>query len=206
IVQAGKTAGSLRIEATSPGLTSALATIGSKPVKLRAQVAAWERDVPTGTGVTGLWRRAVVIADAQTGNPMALAGGNTDAVYTFRQDGNTLTGKVEMSDAGGGGGRGGPLGGQIEDGKVEGSNVSFRAGTVTYTGTIGGEQIELRQAGAGGGRGGRGGAVLPAETGPVPAIGPPPAGTDPSFGAGGGGRGRSGAQTATPIVLRRSRR
>ena len=132
-----------------------------------------------------------------------LAGGNMDTVYTFRQDGNMLTGSVESSGGGGFGGRGAPSGGPIEDGKVEGSNISFQTGTTTYTGTINGDQIELRQSGGAGGRGGRGGAPPAAETGPRPAIGPPPQGSDPSFGAGGGG-GRGGAQT--PIVLRRAKR
>ena len=49
-----------------------------------------------------------------------------------------------------------------------------------------------------------GGAPPAAEPGPRPAIGPPPAGSDPSFGAGGGGRG--GPQTPVPIILRRARR
>jgi beta-galactosidase len=206
IVQSGKTGGSLMVEATSPGLTAGTATITSKAVKLRAQAAVWERDVPTGTGVTGLWRPATAVAAAQTGNPMALAGGNADTVYTFRQDGRTLTGKVESSGVGGFGGRGAPTGGPIEDGKVEGSNISFRMGTATYTGTIDGDRIELRQTGGGGGgRGGRGGAALPAETAPRPAIGPPPQGSDPSFGAGGDG-GRGGGQVPAPTILRRARR
>jgi hypothetical protein len=96
---------------------------------------------------------------------MALAGGNADMVYTFRQDGSTLTGKVESSGSGGFGGRGAPAGGLIEDGKVEGFNISFRMGTATYTGTIDGDRIELRQTGGGGGgRGGRGGDEAPAPT------------------------------------------
>ena len=66
IVQSTKTAGSLRVEATSPGLTAATATITSKAVKLRPQVAVWERQVPTGTGVTGLWRPAAAVAAAAT--------------------------------------------------------------------------------------------------------------------------------------------
>jgi beta-galactosidase len=205
IVQSGKSAGSLKVEATSPGLTAATATITSKAVKLRPQVAVWEREVPTGSGITGLWRPAAAVAAAQTGNPMALAGGNADTVYAFRQNGNTLTGSVDSSGGGGFGGRGAPSGGPIEDGKVEGSNISFRTGTATYTGTINGDQIELRQTGGGGGRGGRGGAPPAAETGPRPAIGPPPVGSDPSFGAGGGG-GRGGPQTPAPIVLRRAKR
>ena len=208
IVQSGKTAGSLRVEANSPGLSPATATIASKAVKLRPQLAPWEREVPTGTGITGLWRPAAAVAAAQTGNPMALAGGNMDTVYTFRQDGNMLTGSVESSGGGGFGGRGAPSGGPIEDGKVEGANISFRTGTATYTGTINGDQIELHQTGGGGGRGGRGGgAAAAAETGPRPAIGPPPQGSDPSFGAGGGGGGgRGSAQTPAPIVLGRAKR
>ena len=70
-----KTAGSLKVEATSPGLTAATATITSKAVKLRPQVAVWEREVPTGAGITGLWRPVTAAAAAQTDNPMALAGG-----------------------------------------------------------------------------------------------------------------------------------
>jgi hypothetical protein len=136
---------------------------------------------------------------------MALAGGEMDAVYTFRQNGSALTGLLETSGGGGfGPGGGAAAGGPIEDGKIDGSGISFRAGNTTYTGTISGEQIELRRTG-GPGRGGRGGVPPAAETGPRPAIGPPPAGTDPSFGAGGGGRGRGGQATA-PVVLRRASR
>ena len=204
IVQSGKAAGTLRVEATSPGLPAASAAITSRPVKLRPQAAVWEREVPAGTGVTGLWRPAPAAA-AQTGNPMALAGAQVDSVYTFRQNGNTLTGSVESSGGGGFGPGGGAAGGPIEDGRIEGANISFRTGNTTYTGTIEGDRIELRRTGGPGGRGGRGGALPAAETGPRPAIGPPPAGSDPSFGAG-GGRGRGGAQAPAPIVLRRARR
>jgi len=205
IVQSAKTAGSLQVEATSPGLTAAVATIASKAVGLRPQIAVWEREVPIGTGITGLWRPATAAGAAQTGNPMALAGGNVDTVYTFRQDGNTLTGKVESSGGGGFGGGGGAAGGPIEDGKIDGSNISFRTGNTTYTGTINGEQIELRRSGGPAGRGGRGGGATPAaETGSRPAIGPPPQGSDPSFGAGGGGRG--GTQTPSATILRRVKR
>jgi beta-galactosidase len=106
------------------------------------------------------------------------------------------------SSGGGFGGRGAPSGGPIEDGKVEGANISFRTGTAIYTGTIDGDRIELHQTGGAGGRGGRGGgAPAAAETGPRPAIGPPPQGSDQSFGAG-----RGGAQTPAPIVLRRAKR
>jgi beta-galactosidase len=204
IVQSSRNAGTLRVEATSPGLTPATAAITSKAVRVRPQVAVWEREVPTGTGVTGLWRPVTVAAAAQTGNPMALAGAQVDSVYTFRQNGNALTGSLEASGGGGFGG-GGAAGGSIEDGKIEGSNISFRTGNTTYTGTIDGERIELRRTGGPGGRGGRGGGTPPAgETGARPAIGPPAQGSDPSFGGGGGGRG--GAQAPAPIVLRRAKR
>ncbi len=204
IVQSTKTAGTLKVEATSPGLIAATATITSKAVKLQPQVAVWAREVPTGAGITGLWRPVTAAAAAQADNAMALAAGNVDSVYTFRQNGNTLTGSVESSGGGGFGGRGVPPGGPIEDGKMEGSNLSFRTGNTTYTGTINGDRIELRRTGGPGGRGGRGGAPPAAETGPRPAIGPPPDGSDPSFGAGGGGRG--GPQAPAPIVLRRAER
>jgi beta-galactosidase len=197
ILQSNKSAGTVRVEATSPGLTAGSATITTKAVRLRPQVAVWDREVPKGPGVTGLWRPTVAVADAQTGNPMALAGGSTDTVYTFRQDGNALTGSVESSGGGGGfGGGGGATGGTIEDGKIDGSSISFRTGTTTYTGTVNGDRIELRRAGGAGGRGGRGGVP-----GGAPAT--PAAGSDPSFGAGGGG-GRGGAQQApAPTILRR---
>ena len=134
MVQSGKTAGSIGVEATSPGLTSSTATINSKAVKLRPQVAVWEREVPTGTGITGLWRPASNLAAAATNNPMALAGGNVDMIFTLRQNGKALTGTLES--AAGGGFGGGGAGGPIQDGKVDGSNVSFRVGMTTYTGTV----------------------------------------------------------------------
>jgi beta-galactosidase len=200
-VQSTKSPGAVKVEVSSPGLTGAAVTITSRAVKLQPQVAVWEREVPSGTGVTGLWRPVRSVAAAQGGNPMALAGGEVDAVYTFRQDGSALTGLVESAGGGGfGPGGGGAAGGPIEDGKIDGSSISFRTGNTTYTGTIEGDQIALRRSGGAGGRGGgRGPAAV--ESGPRPAIGPPPDGTDPSFG--GGGR---GGQAPAPIVLKRAKR
>jgi beta-galactosidase len=214
IVQSSKSAGTVAVQAASPGLTPGSATITTKAVKLRPQVAAWEREVPKGPGITGLWRPTVVVADATAGNPMALAGGNVDTVYTFRQDGNTLTGSIESSGGGGGfgPGGGGSAGGPIEDGKIDGSNISFRTGTTAYTGTVNGDRVELRRTGGPAGRGSDaeriGAPPVPPETGPRPAIGPAPNGADPSFGAGGpgggrGGRGGGGGQAPAPTVLRR---
>jgi beta-galactosidase len=202
IVQSTKTAGTLRVEATSPGLTAASATITSKAIKLRPQVAVWERQIPTGTGVTGLWRPVAPVAAAAANNPMALAGGNVDMVFTLRQEGGAVTGSLESAGGGGFGGGGG-AGGAIQDGRVDGANVSFRVGMTTYTGTVNGDRIDLQRSGGFGGRGGRGGTGAPAaDAGSRPAIGPPPDGTDPSFGAGFGG-GRSGGQATQALILRR---
>ena len=198
LVRSTKSAGNIRVEATSPGLASAAITIAAKTVKVRPQVAVWERPVPTGTGITGLWRPETAIAAAASGDPMALAGGNVDMVFTLRQDGNALTGEVEA--AGGGGFGGGTPGGVIEDGRIDGANVSFRAGNTTYTGTINGERIDLKRNTTAPFRGIPGRENPPAATGPRPAIGPPPDGSDPSFGAGGG---RGGGQPAGPLIVRR---
>lgn len=190
VVQSTKEAGSLTVQVTSPGLTSATAAIISNAVKLRPQVAIWEREIPLGTGITGLWRPVITSEAAQPGN-------NTDIVFTFRQDGSSLTGYVESS-AGGGFGPGGrgSVSGPIEDGKIEGSSVSFRAGSITYTGAIDSDRIELsRRTPAG-----RRNPPPIAETGPRPAIGPPPDGSDPSLA--GFGRG----QAPGPMVLRRATR
>ncbi len=56
IVQSQKNAGDITVEASSPGLTPASVTIAAKSATLRPQAAAWEREVPSGSGVTGLWR------------------------------------------------------------------------------------------------------------------------------------------------------
>jgi beta-galactosidase len=202
IVQTTKAAGSIRVEASSPGLTSDSVTLSSKAVALRPQVPVWEREAPAGPGISGLWRPAAAVSDASSGNPMALAGGGVDMIFTFRQNGTAITGNLDSAGGGGFGGGGAAAGGAIEDGKVEGGRVTFRVGTTTYSGQVTGERIELQRSGGGGGRGGgRGGGVPGGDAGPRPAIGPPPDGSDPSFGPGGGGRGGAGAQG--PLVLRR---
>jgi beta-galactosidase len=105
-------------------------------------------------------------------------------------------------EGGGFGGGGGETPIAIEAGKVDGVNMSFSAANVTYTGTVKGDVIELQRTGGfPGGRGGRVGNP-PEPAGPRPAIGPPPDGTDPSRGVGGG----RGLQTPGPMVLRRVKR
>jgi beta-galactosidase len=149
--------------------------------------------VPTGAGVTGLWRPTAVVGSSGP-DPLQLAVSG-DTLYTLIQNGATLTGKLE-APAGGFGPGGGAGGGPIE-GSVDGKNISFRVGTTTYSGTVNGEQIELRKMSApfpGAG------SASPVETGPRPAIGPLPDGSDPSL-AGFRSRG-----TQPPILLRRASR
>ena len=207
IVQSTKAAGAITVEATSTGLTPASVTITSKAVKLRPQVAVWEREAPAGSGITGLWRPAPVAAAAGRGGG-GFGGGGASQVFTFRQNGNALTGTVEGAGGGRGGGGDTPI--AIEDGKVDGANISFSAANVAYTGTLKGDAIELQRTGGAaiGGRGGRGAPAEPA--GPRPAIGPPPDGSDPSSGAfvglGRGGAGGRGPQTPAPTVLQRAKR
>jgi beta-galactosidase len=160
IVQSTKSAGSISVEATSPGLSSASATIDAKEVKLRQQVAPWERMAPKGSGATGLWR------PEQDG---------ASQIFILQQDGNTLTGTAEgvSGDWAGGVDAAAP----VLDGKVDGSSVSFKVGTATYAGTMKGDQMELVRT------------LVPGPQRPTaeektaelrPAIGPAPDGSDPS--------------------------
>ena len=91
LVQSSKNAGTIRIDAASPGLTSASVSIAAKAVKLRPQVAVWEREVPSGSGITGLWRPA----QSGSSNDFISMIVGTNTVFTIHQDGNQLTGMVE---------------------------------------------------------------------------------------------------------------
>lgn len=78
--------------------------------------------------------------------------------------------------AGGGIFGGNDAGASIEEGKVEGSSVSFKVGSSSYSGTIKDNRIELQRTTAP-----RMQMPHPAEPeGPRPVIGPPPDGSDPS--------------------------
>ncbi len=95
----------------------------------------------------------------------------------------------------------------IEDGKVDGADISFSAASFTYTGIFKGDAIELlRTGGPAFGRQGRPAPAEPAEL--RPAIGPPPDVSDPSSRAffGLARAGFSGPQTPAPIVLHRTQR
>ncbi len=168
VVQSGKVAGSITVQAASPGLVPATVTISARKVSLRPQIAVWKREIPVGSGVTGIWRP--IPEAAGSNEPLSSLMGAESTLFTLRQSGNSLTGSVE-------GGGGNQLSAPIEDGRIEGGQVSFKAGNSTYAGTVTADRISLERK-----------IEFPfrrpqpaAPTGPQPAIGPPPDGSDPSF-------------------------
>ena len=194
LVQSLKKDGEITVEAASPGLTSARVTIEAKAVTLRPQIAAWQREVPQGTGITGLWRPEPPSASDADNPAIRFLVGTGSMVFSLHQNGSSLTGNVE-------GGEGGFFGGSdvptpIEDGQVSGNSVSFRAGRSSYSGTLNGDRIELDRK-----------VTIPSrfrtpekETSEGPAIGPPPDGSDPSRGA------SFRLPSAIPVVLHRVQR
>ncbi len=179
LVQSAKQAGSITIEAESPGLTSASVTLAANQAVLRPQVAPWKREVPAGPGLSGLWR------------PIATSAGDSPMVFTLHQDGATLTGSMEGSAGGFFGGSDAAI--PITDGKVDGQAIYFKAGNNTYSGTMAGDQLQLQRTVAAG--------FNPphpeAPTGSRPAVGPPPNGSDPSRNP------NTRTPTSIPVVLRR---
>jgi beta-galactosidase len=174
IVQSTKTAGNIMVEAISPGLVAASVAIAAKSTALRPQVAVWEREVPVGAGITGLWRP---VPRAEEGSGLfALILGSGGILFTFEQNGNKLMGTMEGTGSGFFGGGDVPL--PIEEGKVDGNNLSFKAGNTTYSGALNGNQIELQRKID---FGFRLPAVPAAGEGARPAVGPPPDESDPSI-------------------------
>jgi beta-galactosidase len=172
LVQSMKTAGSITVEATSPGLARASVMVAAKAVPLRPQVAVWEREAPAGSGLTGLWRP---VPGSGSGSQPAALMGNGNTLFILRHDGSNLTGTMEGGSGGGFGGN--DASAAIQDGKVNGDQVSFKTGNSLYAGTLKGDRIELLRTMAPG--------MVPpnpAQEPPSsrPAIGPPPDGSDPS--------------------------
>ena len=172
VVQATKSSGTVTVEVTSPGLVTDTDTISAKSVKLRPQVAVWEREIPKGAGITGLWRPAPAGEGSEL---LAFVTGGGTMVFTLRQDGSDLTGTVEGTGGGFFGGTDAPI--PIKEGKIDGTSVSFKAANNTFSGSVKGDQIELERT-----------ITIPfrmptppAETAGQPAVGPPPDGSDPSI-------------------------
>jgi beta-galactosidase len=169
IVQAEKTPGTITVEATSSGLTMAKATVSSKQIPLRPQVGVWERVIPKGAGITGLWKS---VSESTPGFLAMVLG--SPQLFTLTQEGGKLTGTVEGP---GGLFGGGDLPAPIADGIVQGDHVTFKSGINTFEGTIKGDQIELQRSinlpfGM---------PAPPKEDPHRPAIGPAPDGSDPSI-------------------------
>ena len=190
IVQSTKKAGSITIEASSPNLAGAHVTIRTESAPLRPQVPVWTRTVPAGPGVTGLWRP--VPNENEPEILSFLGGGNF--VFTLHQDGNQLTGTVEGGNVSFVGGGDVPV--PIEDGKVDGNHISFKAGNNAFMGTVKDGQLALERSMHFPWR-----MPNPAPESPNrPAVGPPPDGSDPSVGA------FRRMSTTIPMILRRAER
>ncbi len=169
LVQTSKTAGTITLEATSAGLTSARAIASSKQVELRPQVSVWQRPIPKGAGITGLW-----VAVSEPGNGMAASVLGSPRIFTIIQQGETLSGTVE--------GPGGWFGGDdapapIHDGVAHGDHVAFKSRINVFEGELKGEELQLQRT-----------VNLPwslptpkKQDPNAPAIGPAPDGSDPSF-------------------------
>jgi beta-galactosidase len=180
IVQSGKSAGVITVEASSHGLAPATLTVPVQATALRPQVAAWERKAPAGSGATGLWRPE---------------HDGLSQLFILEQDGTKLTGAVEGIGGSWAGGDDKPA--QIEDGKVDGNQISFHLGGAIYSGSIEDDWLELVRAP----RPNSWHPVNPLELADKSlAIGPAPDGADPSNNP------FWHAPQPTPVVLRRVKR
>jgi beta-galactosidase len=185
LVQSVKNGGDITVEANSPGLDTARVTISAKQIALRPQVPVWEREVPSGQGITGLWR-----PEPSTDTSIARFAADNNTLYILHQDGNQLSGTTESA---GGSFFGSADGATSIEGKVDGNSVSFKIGNSALTGTVKGDRIELERKMPPP-------QETPAPSGSRPAIGPAPDGSDPS-------RGPARPMPASvPVVLRRVNR
>ncbi|MDE3106345.1 MAG: DUF4982 domain-containing protein, partial [Acidobacteriota bacterium] len=187
LVQSTKQAGSITVEASSPGLTAATVTVQSEQAQLRPQVEVWSRSIPQGPGVTGLWR-----AGEPGAADIAARIFGAAQLFTLQQEGETLTGFME--------GAGGMFGGgdqptPISQGTIAGDHIHFVAGLNTFDGIVHSDSIELHRT-----------VKIPfVRTTPKvmpnpPAIGPAPDDSDPSINFGGM------AAAGTPLRLQRTKR
>ena len=189
VVQSSKNAGTITVEATSPGLAPATVTLPIKAVTPRSQVPGWQREVPKGEGITGLWRPMPVETGAESPSFSVVS----QTIFSFKQEGSSLTGTLEGMGASFFGG--GDVPAPITNGNVNGSSISFKAGNGNFTGSIKGDRIELERA------------APPPFAAPkgaekaadAPDVGPAPDGSDPS-------RGPTRPPTPVAMVLRRVER
>ena len=190
VVQASRKAGNITVEATAPGLAPATVTIAAKTAPPRPHVAVWEREVPKGSGITGLWR-----PEPAEGGSEALAFlASGDSVYALKQDGSSLTGSVEGTGVSFIGGSDVPA--PVVNGKVDGGAVSFKVGSSSFTGTVKGDRIELQRSINLGWEMPK----PPRKAADAPDIGPAPDGSDPSIGS------DWQIPSSIPVVLRRVER
>lgn len=148
------------MQASSPGLAAATLTINAKSVGLRPQVAVWERKVPQGNGITGLWR-----PERESAAELII----------LSQEGSTVSGSAEGFSGSWAGGN--DCATPIPEGSIEGNKVNFRIGAVTYSGTVDGDRMELVRPPGTNARSFPNPLKLAAES---LAIGPAPDGSDPS--------------------------
>ena len=180
IVQSTKTAGTITVEASSPGLSPATLSINTNAAALRPQVSVWEREIPQGGGVSGLWRPE---------------GESIAQILTLSQRGEELTGSAEGFGFSWAGGNDSTS--PVEEGSASSDKVSFRIGDITYSGTIDNDRMELTRS-----------FRSPRRSFPNPieladkslAIGPAPDGSDPSRGP------NARPQPSQSLVLRRVQR
>ena len=189
VVQSTKQGGNITVEAASPGLAPATVTLLVKAATLRPQVPRWERKIPQGEGITGLWRPAPADGGSESSAPPAIG----DSIYSFKQEGSSLTGTVEGTGASFFGG--GDIPAPIEAGKIDGSAISFRVGNSSFAGNIKGDRIELQRSGSPGSSTTK----PPEKASDAPEIGPAPDGSDPS-------RGPSHPPSTVLVELRRVER
>jgi len=161
LIQSTKEGGSITVEASSPGLTPASVTIAARTVKLRPQVAPWERKPPAGGGISGLWR------------PQE---GAATQIFTLVEDGGKLSGTAEGVSGGWAGGADPAI--PLTDATIDGNQVSFKVANMAFTGKVNGDRIELARTFN---FPPRKSFPIPPSDEPKPAIGPAPDGSDPSF-------------------------